>query len=45
MNCPDKLKLPYSSPLMEWGSLYYDCLIADSSLETIGDGDEWIWEE
>lgn len=35
----------YCSPNTVWAMLNYDSLIAESSLENPGEGDEWEWED
>ena len=36
---------PYKSPDTVWVSLGIDSLIAQSPLETVQEGEEWVWED
>lgn len=38
-------KRAYDAPNVENTNYEYDCLIAQSSLENLGSGDEWVWED
>ncbi|MBQ9463108.1 MAG: hypothetical protein IJU68_05560 [Bacteroidales bacterium] len=38
-------KTTYLSPEAELLAADYDCLIAESPLEGVNDGDEWTWED
>ena len=35
----------YRSPITVWAVMDYDCLIAESPLEDVTEGDEWGWED
>lgn len=45
MKLPDAKRHKYRVPDVYVTSLDYDCLIAESPLEDVVEGDEWGWED
>lgn len=45
MKSPNVKRQKYRTPDAKDVSLYYDCIISESLLETVIEGEEWIWEE